>query len=79
MDPNRYKKVHSQKKKKYTQSQTNRCKIIKVTHSRDEYEAEHKIFEIHNTYLHNQGVTQLLHFISEPFVELRSEADDYIA
>ena len=38
--------------------------------SRDEYETRHKTREIH-TYIDNQEVTELLHFISEPFMELR--------
>ena len=32
-----------------------------------------------HTCIHNQEVTELLHFISEPFVELRSEANECIA
>ena len=52
--------------------------VIKAKNSRGEYEAEHKTVDVH-AYIHNQEVTDLSHLISEPFVELHSEADECIA
>ena len=51
MNRNNNKKLHNQKKK-YTQSQINRCQItIKVINSRGKHETEHKTMEI-QTYIH---------------------------
>ena len=53
MNPNINKKVHNQKKK-YTQSQINRCEItIKVMNSRGKHETEHKPWKYRHTYMHS--------------------------
>ena len=81
MNRNNNKKLHNQKKK-YTQSQINRCEItVKVMNSRGKHETEHKTMEI-QTYIHAFIIRKLHNqytFFSEPFAELHFEADECTA
>ena len=71
MNPNINKKVHNQKKK-YTQSQINRCEItIKIMNSRGKHETEHKTMEI-QTYIHVFIIRKLYNYYSLFLSHLRS-------